>query len=374
MPELQKQYIVSGDLRFLMRKWAREHNFDIPSRKFFEALSDELVRELRGIFEPLGIKVTPLLFGDLKSSMINTMKREAKDLPIISVDTVYVDNPDLLFDCTRIERCQRDQFCSDQDRWKRNWEKIGTGPRAGAATIHNQLQKIVTNDHIRGVRRVVIVDDGTWSRETLHSLEELLLSETPSIMVEKFILCIDINDVVEPVFDPEHPIYTLRAPIVSIGKRFVFDRRAIHDWICERDFYPGAPQSGRTVGKSLDPDNDPDRKIKGCYPGEPYKENYGAPYVLPLGNPEGWANIPRANVVEFSHFLLDQAIRLYVAIEEATEASRGSFRPVEVRQLDRPPFYGGRGGDGLIRVVDMLRHSIEILEDPDRFLKEDTRT
>ena len=69
---------------------------------------------------------------------------------------------------------------------------------------------------------------------------------------------------------------------------------AVIDEVCERDFYPGIPLSGRLVAKS---------------------SNVGMPYILPFGRPKEWATIPEEWHRELSRFCLTQTIRLFTEIE-----------------------------------------------------------
>ncbi len=66
------------------------------------------------------------------------------------------------------------------------------------------------------------------------------------------------------------------------------------DEVCERDFYPGVPFSGRSlIGES----------------------NIGLPYIIPFGKPRKWASIPTYFHKEFSKFCIDQAIILFEEIQ-----------------------------------------------------------
>jgi len=98
------------------------------------------------------------------------------------------------------------------------------------------------------------------------------------------------------------------------------------DEICERDFYPGVPLSGRTVKGQL---------------------NVGAPYLLPFGKPTHWASIPKEWEKEFSRFCLQQTIKLWEEIEEI------SGKVVRNCDLDRLPV--GFNWDKT-RFVENLRH------------------
>jgi hypothetical protein len=66
------------------------------------------------------------------------------------------------------------------------------------------------------------------------------------------------------------------------------------DEVCERDFYPGVPFSGRQLAVD---------------------DNIGVPYILPFGEPTSWASIPYEHEVTFSRFCIRQTISLFEEIE-----------------------------------------------------------
>jgi hypothetical protein len=60
--------------------------------------------------------------------------------------------------------------------------------------------------------------------------------------------------------------------------------------------------------------------------------NIGVPYLLPFGDPGGWASIPQRHHGHVSRFCLQQTISLFKAIEEA------SGRTVQCCDLGRAVF------------------------------------
>ncbi|MFA5945686.1 MAG: hypothetical protein WC802_02130 [Patescibacteria group bacterium] len=62
------------------------------------------------------------------------------------------------------------------------------------------------------------------------------------------------------------------------------------DEVCERDFFPGAPMSGRTLANL---------------------PNTGAPYLLPFGNAQKWASIPTEHARRFSTAVLRASAEVY---------------------------------------------------------------
>ncbi len=100
------------------------------------------------------------------------------------------------------------------------------------------------------------------------------------------------------------------------------------DVVCERDFYPGVPFSGRTLAGS---------------------KNVGVPYLLPFGKPYEWASIPLEWQQPFSCFCIEQTISLFESIEKE------SHKKIACRHLGRKvvglPTDGTRFVDALNRLL-----------------------
>lgn len=84
--------------------------------------------------------------------------------------------------------------------------------------------------------------------------------------------------------------------------RYIRRYEEVIDEVCERDFYPGVPFSGRLLVNH---------------------ENVGVPYLLPFGHPGKWASIPDRWQVSFSGFCLQQTIRLFEEIERCSDRMVG---------------------------------------------------
>jgi hypothetical protein len=331
-------YLVTGDLRYLMWQWAAKTEFHLPEKNFFRRLRADLNAELQRIFTPLGVGIRYEPYGEVKSKVLALLEEHANGTPVISLDRVYADNPDMFFNTTRITECIDPARPFGLD-WEKNWRSIGNGPRPESLfvnefySIDDQIRIITLLDSIRFSedKRVVVADDGIWSRQSLHSVEQRLAEN--GISVDKFVVGIKI----EPGSDAKPGDFkTLNAPIIN-PDGYKFLSNLIFDWVCERDFYVGAPLSGRTIGY-LDPKfeslaaagDDP-------YPGIPATGNLSAPYVLPLGDPQHWGSIPSKEAVRFSVFCLLQALALYKAIEEKTFIVTGAKRQIQAKDLARVP-------------------------------------
>lgn len=350
-PVSQKVYIVSGDLRTIVGRWlGKEGPFFLPDKQVFEKFQNGLIDKLKEIFEPMGVNVIYLPWDYLKTGLMMLIADKARDIPVISLDHIYIGDgsADIYFDTNRI--VEWSQSAADLD-WEQGWTEIGHGSRRSDLGIATQLARIVNQGRIYRMqdKRVVVADDGIWTRGSLVAFKKLLASV--GIRVEKLIIAIDIRPISESEFDS-----LLDVPFHWVEK---FRREDVVDWTGERDFFPGIGFSGRTVGEKIEADR-LTPAMSEYYYSVPLEGNYGAPYVLPLGNPMVWANIPRNAAKDFSRFCLQQTQKLYQAIESETRRITGNAVRLRVQDLERPPFFYRTRPDGFI--VDELARSIERLE------------
>lgn len=322
--EGRPKYLVTADIAVLVRRWAEQNRFHAPSREFFSGLQQELMVALSEIFEPRGIQPDLLNWTDMKSRLMSLIEEEARGLPVISLDSVYVENADMRFSVTRLNALKDG-----------TWIDLGHGPRPNAGMVDTQLTRIVQSSALEGLndRRVVVVDDGVWSGSTFYALQELLKER--GIEVAKFLV-----GVYRKSEDPAGQEYLqkLDAKVIPTEEGD-YKPGEIFEWVCMRDFFPGVPFSGRTVGSLGETANGIElAAVAQFYPSQPVFGNIGAPYVLTLGNPVDWACIPAEHAKAFSLKCLELTRRLFVAIEEETSRVLGYHRPVQVKDLDRVPF------------------------------------
>ena len=145
-----------------------------------------------------------------------------------------------------------------------------------------------------GVHEVALVDDVIFSGTVLERIINLL----SRINIQVPIICAGIG-----IGEGINRIKATKRQV-----RCVRTYEKVIDEVCERDFYPGVPLSGRLLAGG---------------------ENIGIPYLLPFGNPESWASIPSQQAANFSKFCLRQTISLFDEIE------RGSDKQVFCRNLGR---------------------------------------
>jgi len=264
-----KPYVVSADIKILLGDWAANRGFVLPSERFFT--------DLRNSFTQRMIKIFPgfeLVSEDELSSGIKRLISETDSLPV-SLDRVY-------FPCEY--RIDIARLVDSQGMDK------GLGRRPGQPNLLSQFRTLRES----GVESITLVDDVVFSGDLL---------ERVSTVARKF--GIEVTDIVAGIAIKEG-VNKLKAMGVSVRAVRIYSE--VVDEICERDFYPGVPFSGRQL-KDI--------------------EGFGVPYMLPFGNPTKWASIPESQQLLFSRFCLDNTIYLFSAIEEA------SGKIVRCSDLDR---------------------------------------
>ena len=341
---VKRKYLVSGDLRAIVSRWIGDNGpFYLPDKQVFEKLQAALVAKLTEIMQPRDIDVVYLPWDYLKTGMLVLITKHASDCPIISLDNVYVEKgvADIYFDTNRIVKWSKHDSVED---WFKGWTEIGRGSRTSALGIAAQIDRIVNQGRIKRMqdKRVVVVDEGTWTLQSLVAFQKLLTEF--DIRVEKFIVGIEIR----PGNETEAEEEVLGRPFFWVEK---YAREDVVDWVGERDFFPGVGLSGRKLGEKVEGEF-ASKTMREHYYAVPMEGNYGAPYLLPLGDPVAWASIPRESAKGFSLACLDLTIQLYQSIEAETKRITKNPTRIRVKDLERPPYFFRKQADEA--VVDEL--------------------
>lgn len=271
---MKTPYVVSADISLLLASWVKQRGLVLPSQDFFEQLRQEFCLYLSQIFPYL--EFVPE--GEMQAGLAGWI--DTIGLPVISLDQEYSHGQAHL-EITRLVNDQR--------------ESIGLGRRAQALPILQQIRKI----QALGITEAVLVDDVIFSGELL----ERVLNVLARVGIRIPIVCAGIG-----IAEGVRRINGSRREV-----RCVRYYEAVIDEICERDFYPGVPLSGRL--------------IKGG-------GNIGIPYILPFvgGKMKDWATISEIWQQSFSQFCLEQTIQLFKEIE------RCSGRVICCEDLERKVF------------------------------------
>jgi hypothetical protein len=255
-----KPYVISEDIHLLLSEWAKKRGFKLPSIKFFKQLREEMKEQLERIFGNGNVDMIPV--SDLRQGMQRLIKETR--LPAVSMDRVYIKtNPAI--EVTRVV----DDSLND----------CGIAPRFGASPIEEQLLAIK-----RKYKEITLVDDVVFSGKVMSNIVQSL--EAIGVKVPVVVAGITIGEGVRRLREKT------KARILSVHYY-----EGVIDEICERDFYPGVPLSGRT--------------LRG-------RTNMGVPYLLPFGKPAEWASIPKEWEIKFSKFCLRQTVKLWREIEEVS--------------------------------------------------------
>lgn len=264
-------YVISQDAQLLLQDWAKTRGFVVPSE--VSLVSEELTGYLRQIF-PL---VELVSAGELQSGMSRLVSKTG--LTSVTLDRVYFQSK-LHLDVTRAV----DEHGDD----------AGVVARHGFKPLSEQVSDLKIS--LQGQHEVVLVDDVIFSGGLLLELIDLLKAQ--GINVPVVVAGVAIGEGIGVLKNCGIEVHAVR------GFSTVIDE------ICERDFLPGVPLSGRTVagiGKE------------------------GAPYILPFGRPQAWASIPEVWEQEFSKFCLNLAAGVFDHIGQA------SGRQILPRDLERCP-------------------------------------
>lgn len=264
-------YVVSQDAQLLLQDWAKSRGFVVPSE--VGMVSGDLINYLRTIF----LSVELVSADELQSGM--TRLASATGLTAVSMDRVYFHS-ELHLDVTRAVNVLGDG--------------VGVVARHGFKPLSEQVSDLKIS--LQGQREVVLVDDVIFSGGLLLELIGLLNAQG-----------IDVPVVVAGVAIGEG-VGVLKNRGIEVQAVRLFP--TVIDEICERDFLPGVPLSGRTVVGT---------------------EKEGAPYILPFGRPQAWASIPEVWEQELSKFCLNLTAGVFDLIGQA------SGRQILPRDLERCP-------------------------------------
>lgn len=267
-----KVYVVSEDIQSLLKEWADKKGFILPSKKFFFTLRREMKKKLQSYFDTVhfiseeGIK-----------KQIDCLLEKNGALSTVSLDRAYKKDNCVLIEATRIA--------------------VGGSPAAvlGSRTQvsldeqFNALKKTITQP-------IQLVDDVIFSGNS--NIELIKRFNSLGMNIDSMVVGVSVENGVNCILDA--------FPEIKI--RSLHHYTSVVDEVCERDFYAGVPYSGRLLGT-----------FDGGFEPRPLVPEQGASYFAPFGDPHEWASIPEKHEKDWSIFCLEQSIRLWEAIEEASK-------------------------------------------------------
>lgn len=223
----------------------------------------------------------------------NRIKALNVDYPKLSLDPIYFPYADFF-----LQMCRSIVYNGNPQA---AYKTILT-QRSGFPPLRFQAQNVAA----AGARKVVVLDDGYWSGETRQAVVRLL--HKAGISIVKYCVGIKINKKRNPSDNIHVLCKEIDQPI---------------DWVCERDFFPGVPLSGRSLIYK--------GKLTEC----------GMAYLTIPSKPEmgngKWASIGPGDLGEeesaaASEFFIRMTMRLFEEIE------RRSRKPVLWKHIGRKPF------------------------------------
>lgn len=280
-------YVVSADVETLVRRWCERVGLTSPAPVFIRDLRSEFHGFMSATFDSYGM----IEEEDMRAAMADMI--EKYNTPILTLDTLYCSGG------LRLEVCRSTDATG---------EVVGVTNRAGAPSIAEQIRHIKNN----GVREVTLVDDVIFSGGLV--LDVISHLKQHGIAVKNVCACVGIKEGVD----------RLESLVDRVDCAYRYD--TVIDEVCERDFYPGVPLSGRQLAGS---------------------DNMGMPYIYPFGDPVKWASIPVEAAPNFSRLCIGLTIELFREIE------RLSKRALLYRDVPRK-VYTLRDSDSDIRFVELL--------------------
>lgn len=278
--ENQKPYVLSQDVGYLLNSWAKRANYSIPDTRPYQK---EIVSELAGIFPKLDV----ISEQDLQDSAKETLSRSKKNDGIcLSMDRAYMP---------AVDKNNEVLYLETSRQVDENLNSTGLGTRKSSdLSIEQQLKQLAKKI---GLRPVTIYDDVAFGGDTM--LEILDKAKQAGLNVAEVSLGIATTEALSRIGQADY----------SCSSRFTYDQ--ILDEICERDFFVGAPMSGRTIMT--------EEGVK------------GAPYLKPFGLPVEWASIPKEAELTFSFACLS------ICLDFWRKSSELSGWELPIGALSKPP-------------------------------------
>jgi len=251
-------YVVSADIKILLEGWAAERGFTLPDEEFFMALRNRFSCVMKGIFPVFELVSEKELTVGLSDLVAET------GLVPVSLDRVYFGGGHQI-DITRLVDS------SGKD--------CGLGNRPGTSPLTSQFEGL----RQFGLKEVVLVDDVIFSGGLIRKIVDWLVG----VGIKVPVVCAGVG-IGEGIRSTQE---------YGCSVRCVREYEQVVDEICERDFYPGVPFSGRQLVGN---------------------RNIGRPYILPFGDPVGWASVPEGQKQRLSRFCIKQTVQLFEEIERCS--------------------------------------------------------
>ena len=272
---MYKPYVVSGDIQTLVRKWAGEKGLALPGTDFFEGVIEQFNSHMKDIFS----QYEYIPEADIRSEFQHIASESG--LPIVSLEAAYL----ITLYHVDLARMVDVNACDK-----------GLGSRNGVS-----LETQISNIAQIGLKEVVLADDVIFTGTQILRVTDLLAKK--GIRVVQVCAAIGIGSGVRSLLKEGLDVTCVR----------MYDQ--VIDQVCERDFYPGIPHSGRILAS----DN-----------------RFASHYVYE--QMASWASLPSKGIAhQFTRQCCERARCLFNEIE--------ILSGMEVRNKDLPHMFQGYNGD-----------------------------
>lgn len=329
-------YLVTEDLSKLIKKWCTKDREEkgleplpYPKKRFFNGIMEKLCASLQTHCFPhdeadpdKNVKVENLPLDSFADILNRKRSKDAKRYNEfwVSLDWVYAN----------VGEQEKDGFNISVTRFVDSDEKElkrGTRPEKieRFGSVREQIDRCV--EIYRELsktkeRKVVLVDDGTFTGRTVVKILKLLAEQ--GVFVDSIRLGVAKPAAVNVIADWKDEKTGRGISFLSCLKLCP----PVKDWVAERDFFPGVPLSGRVVGTMVNGTPVATRT-------NPLQKPVRKSYLAGWGNMQNWAAIDTGKDA-FTIAALDLSIQLWEEIERLWRPS--GHGPILVSELDAIPW------------------------------------
>jgi hypothetical protein len=292
---------VSEDVDILITRWCKTAGLIPPEKEFYLEPRAKMKTFLRNLFA----RVTFISSKQIRTGLLRSIAQHKKaGLTIVSLERAYLEDSEVN---ERIELTRTVDGSLE--------DVVIPSVRNGTPLKQFQFERL------RG-KEIALVDDVVFSGKTLigtisglHHCHANVHAVTAAVGVKE-----GVDNLKKATFG-----------VIGMPDRLMVDCLDefddVSDQVCERDFYPGVPYSGRAH----------------------FTSDASFPYVLPLGRPDKWASIPEKELERFSVLCIDNTIALFAEIEKRNK------RMITCAMVPRPVFGFPKNNTRFVSVLKETR-------------------
>ncbi|MFZ3043545.1 MAG: hypothetical protein WA058_00305 [Minisyncoccia bacterium] len=261
-------YVVSEDIDILISRWCSGTNLLPPGKEFYLGLRSKMKDFLQDVFA----RVTFISSQEIRDGLLEAIApHKEAGLTAVSLERAYLEDSEM------DKRIELTRTVDNQGE-----DIVIPAVRNGTPLKRYQFQGLRS-------KNIVLIDDVVFSGKTMISTINELTYHNAN--VHAVVAAVGVKKGVDNLKKAKFGVIGMPENM-TIDCLEEFDN--ISDQVCERDFYPGVPYSGR--------------------------EHFGYdkasfPYLLPFGRPNKWASIPEKEVMSFSVLCLENTAALFGEIE-----------------------------------------------------------